>query len=130
MKKVKNTLLAVACLVVPALSLHGATMQQVAAELNAYIGTHDEGIQESVPNAFQGQQGYRVTGLNFHPPLPEGCEMISMWGNNVLPSVSSGGPQWIIYVLVRYRGFRFSLGYVVSQDDGETHFSTIVMPLP
>ena len=61
MKKVKNTLLAVACLVVPALSLHGATMQQVAAELNAYIGTHDEGIQESVPNAFHGQ---------FNPILP------------------------------------------------------------
>lgn len=129
MKKIKNNLLAVAFLLVPALSLRGATMHEVAAELNAYIGTHDEGIRESVPEAFQGQQGFRVA-VNFHPHLPDGCEITNMWGNNVLPSVSSRGTQWIIYVFVRYKGFRFSLGYIVSQDDGELHFSTLVMPLP
>lgn len=130
MKKIKNSLLAVAFLFIPALSLRGVTIQEeVAAELNTYIGENDEGIRESVQEAFHGQQGWRVRELNFHPYLPDGCEIIDMWGNNVLPSVSSGGQQWIIYVFVRYRGFRFSLGYVVSQDDRELHFSTLVMPL-
>lgn len=128
MKKIKNSLLAVAFLFVPALSLRGSiTVEQVAAELNAYIGENDEGIRESIPEAFQGQQGAHVA-VNFHPHLPDGCEIINMWGNNVLPS-SSGGTQWIIYVFVRYKGFRFSLGYIVSQNDGELHFSTLVMPL-
>lgn len=54
MKKIKNSLLAVAFLFVPALSLRSVTMQNVAAELNAYIGAHDEGIRESVQEAFGG----------------------------------------------------------------------------
>lgn len=128
MKKIKNSLLAVAFLFVPALSLRSVTMQNVAAELNAYIGAHDEGIRESVQEAFGGQRGFRVA-VNFHPHLPEGCEIIGMYGNNVFPS-SSGGSQWMIYVFVQYQGFGFSLGYIVSQDGGETHFSTLVMPLP
>ena len=128
MKKIKNSLLAVAFLFVPALSLRGVTMQNVAAELSAYIGAHNEGIRESIPGAFQGQRGFHVA-VDFHPHLPEGCEIIDMYGNNVLRSLYSGALQWIIFVFVRYRDFRFSLWYVVLHDNGESHFSTIVMPL-
>lgn len=59
--------------------------------------------------------------VNFHPHLPEGWEIISIHGNNVFPFFSEEW-QWNIYVFIRYRGFRFSLGYVVSQDNGELHF--------
>lgn len=71
-------------------------MREIAAELNAYIGTHDEGIQESVPNAFQGQ---------FNPILPTGCQIAEMYGEN--PDLTQ---TRYITVVVKYRASNFGYG--------------------
>lgn len=103
--------------------LHGTSWKgRATAQLTVCVKNYND--RQSVLNAFQGQYGAHINVFDFHPVLPDECQIIDMYGNNVCYGL---GVVHTIMVKVQYQGFRFLLQYMALPNG---QMNNLVIPLP
>lgn len=118
----RTKILLVASIFFGSVSLYGTSWKDRAtAQLRVCVKSYND--RQSVLNAFQEQYGSHINVFDFHPVLPDECQIIDMYGNNVCYGL---GVIHTIMVKVQYQGFLFLLQYMALPNG---RMNNLVIPL-
>ena len=98
------------------------TQEHIAKQLEAYLREHrDVGVAQDILNIFQAQTTDPGATADFHPDLPDGCEITDRYTRTIC---FGSKVTHVMMVEVRYRGFFFLLQYMVLSN-GQMNYSVV-----